>query len=143
MPLTREEHFDRARTPKRILALDGGGIRGVLVRGLPHVHLHQGDGLDTALALWRSKPTPAAPLFFVDGDHSYASVKREVSAIAGEIPQAHILLHDAFFQSAESGYNIGPHQAIEELRRALPGRYRVIESGLGLPGMTLLYRPDR
>jgi hypothetical protein len=30
MPLTREDHFDRTRTPKRILALDGGGIRGVL-----------------------------------------------------------------------------------------------------------------
>jgi uncharacterized protein len=30
MPLTREEHLDRARAPKRILALDGGGIRGVL-----------------------------------------------------------------------------------------------------------------
>ena len=30
MPLTKEEHLDPARTPKRILALDGGGIRGVL-----------------------------------------------------------------------------------------------------------------
>ena len=30
MPLSREEHFDRARAPKRMLALDGGGIRGVL-----------------------------------------------------------------------------------------------------------------
>lgn len=30
MPTTKLEHLDRTRTPKRILALDGGGIRGIL-----------------------------------------------------------------------------------------------------------------
>lgn len=30
MPMTKEQHLDGAVTPKRILALDGGGIRGVL-----------------------------------------------------------------------------------------------------------------
>jgi uncharacterized protein len=30
LPLTKEQHLDRATAPKRILALDGGGIRGVL-----------------------------------------------------------------------------------------------------------------
>jgi len=30
MPLTREQHFDRTLSPKRILALDGGGLRGIL-----------------------------------------------------------------------------------------------------------------
>lgn len=30
MRLSREDHFDPARAPKRILALDGGGIRGIL-----------------------------------------------------------------------------------------------------------------
>ena len=30
MPLTKAEHFDRTKAPKRILALDGGGLRGVL-----------------------------------------------------------------------------------------------------------------
>ena len=33
MPLTKQEHLDRTRTPKRILALDGGGIRGILTIG--------------------------------------------------------------------------------------------------------------
>jgi patatin-like phospholipase len=33
MPLTKREHLDNARTPKRILALDGGGIRGILTIG--------------------------------------------------------------------------------------------------------------
>jgi uncharacterized protein len=30
MPLTKQQHLDRATAPKRILALDGGGIRGIL-----------------------------------------------------------------------------------------------------------------
>ena len=30
MPATKQDHFDPAITPKRILALDGGGLRGVL-----------------------------------------------------------------------------------------------------------------
>ena len=30
MPLTKQQHLDRATAPKRILSLDGGGIRGVL-----------------------------------------------------------------------------------------------------------------
>jgi uncharacterized protein len=30
MPITKQEHLDRTKAPKRILALDGGGIRGVL-----------------------------------------------------------------------------------------------------------------
>jgi hypothetical protein len=30
MPQSKQEHLDRTRTPKRILSLDGGGIRGIL-----------------------------------------------------------------------------------------------------------------
>src|SRR6185295_20048201 len=30
MALTKQQHLDRAKAPKRILALDGGGIRGIL-----------------------------------------------------------------------------------------------------------------
>ncbi|MBP2429609.1 hypothetical protein [Bradyrhizobium elkanii] len=30
MPKTKQQHLDRALGPKRILALDGGGIRGIL-----------------------------------------------------------------------------------------------------------------
>jgi uncharacterized protein len=30
VPLTKQQHLDRAKAPKRILSLDGGGIRGIL-----------------------------------------------------------------------------------------------------------------
>jgi cephalosporin hydroxylase len=116
-----------------------GKMRGRLVRGLPGVHLHQGDGIEVSLATWRASGRPAAPLFYIDGDHAYESVRRELSAVAAEIPGASILLHDTFNQSAESGYNVGPHLAIENVLQAYPARYRRLESGLGLPGMTLLY----
>ena len=114
--------------------------RGRLVRGLGRVHLHQGDGIDVSVSLWRTARSRARPLFLVDGDHSYESVYRELSIIVSEIPDANVLLHDTFFQSPESGYNVGPWRAIEEVTRANPGRFKRIDSGLGLPGMTLLYR---
>jgi cephalosporin hydroxylase len=116
-------------------------LRGRLVRGLPNVHLHQGDGIEVSLAIWRSSGRPPTPLFFIDGDHAYESVFRELSAVAAEIPGASVLLHETFNQSSGSGYNVGPHRAIEDVMRAHRGRYRRIDSGLGLPGMTLLHRP--
>ena len=115
------------------------GDRGRLVRGLPRVHLHQGDGLDTSLQVWRTGGRKPRPLFFVDGDHAYESVLRELTGITTEVPDAAVLLHDAFYQSPESGYNIGPYQAIEEVLARWPGRYRKVHSGIGLPGMTLVY----
>jgi len=113
--------------------------RGRLVRGLSRVHLHQGDGLDTSLRLWRAGGRKPRPLFFVDGDHAHESVLRELTGIANEVPDAVVLLHDAFYQSPDSGYNVGPYQAIEAVMASFPGRYRKVHSGLGLPGMTLLY----
>ena len=113
--------------------------RGRLVRGLDRVHLHQGDGVDVSVALWKQRDRPRGVLFLVDGDHAFDSVYRELSIIVREIPDANVLLHDTFFQSAASGYNIGPWRAIEEVMHANPGRFKRMDSGLGLPGMTLLY----
>jgi cephalosporin hydroxylase len=113
--------------------------RGQLVRGLNNVHLHQGDGIETALSIWNSSGKKRAPLFLVDGDHSYESVLRELTTIVSNIPDASILLHDTFYQSPESEYNTGPYRAIEEVLRSMPNSYRRIDSGMGLPGMTLLY----
>jgi cephalosporin hydroxylase len=114
--------------------------RGILVHGLDRVKLHQGDGVDTALKIMgKSKKNAAGGgvLFFIDGDHSYKTVKRELEQIIKKAPKAVILLHDTFYQSPDSEYNIGPYKAINDCLKK-PRKYKRIDSNWGLPGMTLL-----
>ena len=117
--------------------------RAKLVRGLSNVELHQGDGVDTALKVLSKLPKKyrdgSGTLFFVDGDHSYESVKRELGAIMKDAPQAAVLLHDTFYQSEDSNYNIGPYKAVKELLAKTKQSYKRIDTAFGLPGMTLLY----
>jgi hypothetical protein len=115
-----------------------GQEHGRLVRGLANVHLHRGDGVKLAIELWHKLGQPKRPLFFVDGDHAYESVRDELSQIFSTVPDASALAHDSFFQSPDSNYNVGPARAIDEVAASFPGRFTVIKSGLGLPGMTLL-----
>jgi hypothetical protein len=112
----------------------------MLVKGLQDVHLHQGDGLSVCLDIQAQAATTKQTLIFIDGDHSYASVRRELAGIMTGIPEAHILLHDTFFQSYESGYNVGPYRAISEAITETDVRYRLLSTQTGLPGMTLLYQ---
>ncbi len=113
--------------------------RGILVRGIAGVRLHQGDGLDTALRLWREGGRRPRPLFLLDGDHSQASVTRELEGVLAEVPDAGILVHDTFYQSEGSGYNVGPWRAVEEALARRSERYRRLATDTGLPGLTLLY----
>lgn len=116
-----------------------GSDRGHLVKGLPNVFLHAGDGLTVALDLLVNLDKKLVrPLFFVDGDHSHDSVRRELEGILRHAPTASLLLHDTFGQSVGSGYNIGPFKALEEALVAHPGRFEVLRQEQGLPGMTLL-----
>jgi len=118
--------------------------RGMFVRECQGVTLLTGDGLETSLRLCRDLrreqgATKFNPLFFVDGDHDYSSVRRELEGIIETAPEAHILLHDTFFQSPGSNYNTGPYRAIKDVLSGKEG-YKVISQELGLPGMTLLFR---
>jgi hypothetical protein len=115
-----------------------GQDHGRLVQGLTGVHLHRGNGVEVALEQWQKLGRPKRPLFFVDGDHAYESVRDELNQIVSTVPDASALAHDTFFQSAESNYNVGPARAIDEIAGKFPGRFNVVKSGLGLPGMTLL-----
>jgi len=113
--------------------------RGRMVRGKQGVTLHQGDGITCATEILQKESLDGNVLFFVDGDHSYESVHRELSAILNLIPHPVVLLHDTFYQSEESGYNTGPHRAIREVLATHPARFNSISTQLGLPGMTLIY----
>ncbi len=112
--------------------------RGKMVKGIDAVKLHQADGLTKSLEIYREKNPKGNILFFVDGDHSYESVKKELEGILKNIPQAVVLLHDTFYQSENSGYNVGPRKAIDETINE--ENYKIISTNCGLPGMTLLYK---
>jgi len=113
--------------------------RGLLVRNISDVHLHQGDGLDCSLSLIQKKAPKGNILFFVDGDHSFESVKRELGSILESVPNAVVLLHDTFYQSNDSGYNVGPNLAVAEIM-SMKNEYEVVSTVLGLPGMSLVYK---
>ncbi len=117
-----------------------GFKRGKLVKGLKDVILHQGDGLDKSLEIIKNISGNFKPLFYIDGDHSYESVKRELMGITENVPNAIILLHDTFYQSEKSNYNIGPFKAVSELLNSPNVQYKKIQLDTGLPGMTLLYK---
>lgn len=113
--------------------------RGHMVIGYAGVTLHQGDGLSKAIELYQ-RQSQNTTMVFIDGDHSYESVYRELSGIIETMPNAAILLHDTFFQSEQSGYNIGPHKAVTEILAKIPETYQIMSTTTGLPGMTLLYK---
>jgi cephalosporin hydroxylase len=115
--------------------------RGILVRNISAVTLHQADGLDRSFELLsKMRPQNGRVLFFVGGDHDYDSVKKELQTILSGAPNAVVLLHDTFFQSKESGYNVGPHEAITEVL-SVKGGYRTVATNTGLPGMSLVCKP--
>jgi cephalosporin hydroxylase len=113
--------------------------RGVMVRGIREVTLHQADGLQRSSEIIEKNKINGNILFFVDGDHSYESVKRELGTILKKWPGAKILLHDTFNQSATSGYNTGPFRAIQDVLKEINHPYKVVSTNMGLPGMTLIY----
>lgn len=68
--------------------------------------MDRGDGVTMALMEWsRWHEKAVLPLFFIDGDHSYFAVYREVALIDRMVPNAVILLHDT---------NDGPGLAAEK-----------------------------
>ena len=109
--------------------------RARYVRGLP-VTLHEGDGVTIARAVYAAA-RPRRVLFFLDGDHEYDTVRRELEGVRQLAPSAAVLLHDAFNQGPQSGYNTGPYRALQEFaaRESVP----VESTALGLPGMSLTY----
>jgi cephalosporin hydroxylase len=120
-----------------------GRKRGRLVKGFKGVHLYEGDGLTTSSSILKAVgPSVKRVLFFLDGDHAYETVSKELAGIYTNCQGASILVHDTFYQSPDSGYNVGPYRAVQEHYSRHPGYYNVLVQELGLPGMTLLLRSE-
>jgi cephalosporin hydroxylase len=114
--------------------------RGIFVKGIKEVTLHQADGLSRSFEIYDKSNVNDNVLFFVDGDHSYETVKNELSSILKHIPNAIVILHDTFFQSSDSGYNVGPNKALKEIIGVDNYNYNIISTNTGLPGMTLIFK---
>lgn len=114
--------------------------RGIYVKQFKKVNLHLGDGLNRSMEIYKSASGVKNPLFFLDGDHAYESIKRELETISSIVPDPNFLIHDTLFQTTESKYNVGPNQAVKEFMSKNNNKYSLIETSLGLPGMTLVYK---
>lgn len=106
---------------------------GRYIRGLP-VEQHVGDGAEMASRLL-DEHAGKVTLLFLDGDHSFDTVVKELELVT-RIDDGAVLLHDTFYQPG-SGYNHGPYEAVNDFlkRHAVE---QVIHQNLGLPGMTYL-----
>ncbi len=115
--------------------------RGVLVKDIIDVQLHEGDGLSKSRDILKTINTSIRPFFFLDGDHTYESVEKELKGIKSECANPIILIHDTFYQSEESKYNIGPYLAIKNFLLDEKD-FLQISANTGLPGLTLLFKPS-
>lgn len=95
---------------------------------------HIGDGYDCASELICARPE-AEHLLFLDGDHAYESVLKELH-LAAMFRSGCLLVHDTFYQPSSS-YNHGPYLAIEDFRKEFPFS-QVLHLATGLPGMSYL-----
>ena len=115
--------------------------RGLLVKDIPQVQLHEGDGLSKSLEIFKTTKGPIRPFFFLDGDHHYESVIRELEGIISACTNPILLIHDTFYQSEESTYNVGPYLAIKNFLSDEKD-FVQITTNTGLPGLTLLFKPS-
>jgi len=107
---------------------------GQYIRGLP-VKQHIGDGYTCARNIINAASSSTSFLLFLDGDHSYESVRRELQ-LGQMIEKGCLLVHDTFYQPG-STYNHGPYLAIQDSLPNLPVK-QVIHLQTGLPGMSYL-----
>jgi cephalosporin hydroxylase len=120
-----------------------GKDHGKLARGLPRIHFHREDGLQGALAKMESERAQSPnfrPLYFVDGDHSYASVIREIAGLVSVQDEFHLLAHDTFIQKPDAkGQSRESWLGCPTALEAFAKDYRWLNVGFGNPGMAYLW----
>ena len=96
---------------------------------------HIGDSSVVGREIISSRPN-ARYLLFVDGDHEYPSVCRDLSLLELVAPGSCALVHDTFYQPG-SGYNHGPYEAVCQFV-AEHEVQQVVHLQTGLPGMSYI-----
>lgn len=110
-----------------------GYALGKYIKNMP-VKQHIGDGFTVASEIIKNN-SDAKFLVFLDGDHSYETVLRELE-LARQVKQGCIVVHDTFYQPGSS-YNHGPFQAIQDFIKEYQFK-QIIHLQTGLPGMSYL-----
>jgi len=114
-----------------------------LARGLARIHFHREDGLQGALTqyhLEKAKNPGMRALFFVDGDHFYESVVREIVGLVSVQEEFHILAHDTFVQKPDGkGQSKESWLACPTALQISASEYRWLNVGFGNPGMAYLW----
>lgn len=110
-----------------------GDQLGKLIRNTA-VKQHLGDGFTCARGLIGDYPEGNF-LLFLDGDHSYETVRRELELVT-MVREGCVVIHDTFYQPG-SNYNHGPYLAIQDFLSEHPVK-QVIHLQAGLPGMSYL-----
>ena len=111
-----------------------GKALGKMIKGLPVVQ-HYGDGFtvaDRLLPTLSGRPC----LLFLDGDHAFETVTKELTLVERHPDVIGVLVHDTFHQP-ESGYNHGPYEAVAAFLQSHAVR-EVVHAHIGLPGMTYI-----
>lgn len=111
-----------------------GKALGKMIKGLPVVQ-HYGDGFEVADQIL---PTFAGStcVLFLDGDHAYESVAKELTLVSRHPNVVGVLVHDTFYQPG-SAYNHGPYEAVMAFVASHPVR-ELVHAHMGLPGMTYI-----
>lgn len=112
------------------------------IKSIKDITKIRGDGLTASLKLCTKHPKNSRVLFFLDGDHSRATVYNELREIFKKVKKPCVIVHDTFYQSDESKYNVGPHEAVKQILRELKNLKIISENNLGLPGMTVLIKTE-
>jgi cephalosporin hydroxylase len=110
-----------------------GAKLGRYIRGLP-IEQHVEDGYTCACRIIGLTPK-ARFLVFLDGDHSYDTVRQEMQ-LGRIMTGGCLLVHDTLYQP-DSSYNHGPYLAIRDSLPDLAAK-QVIHLQMGLPGMSYI-----
>jgi cephalosporin hydroxylase len=113
-------------------------VVGSFIKGIDKIHLHKGDGLTCSLEIIKNNNINRNILFFVDRNHHYDAVKHEITTILSNVKTAVILAHDTFYQSENSGYYVGPFNAVKDTLKNY-NDYKLVTMNIGGPGMSLIY----